>query len=159
MANKKKEDKKLTKDQALKKLDVLKKDLLNIRFKRINNQIENPAQYGEIKKRGQDINNYHFWAWVDPEDVAQAFQLAINSSNYNGYEVYTVAAEDGLNEAPTLEIAQKRWGKNLEIRRPDIFKSNQFASILDTTKIREHLGYKPKISLEKLKSKAKAFKT
>ena len=50
MANKKKEDKKLTKDQALKKLDVLKKDLLNIRFKRINNQVENPAQYGEIKK-------------------------------------------------------------------------------------------------------------
>ena len=45
----KKEDKKLTKDQALKKLEILKKDLLNIRFKRINNQVENPAQYGEIK--------------------------------------------------------------------------------------------------------------
>ena len=64
-----------------------------------------------------------------------------------------------MNEAPTLEIAQKRWGNNLEIRRPDIFKSNQFASILDTTKIKEHLGYEAKISLEKLKSKAKAYKT
>ena len=50
MANKKKEDKKLTKDQAIKKLEMLKKDLLNIRFKRLNNQVENPAQYGEIKK-------------------------------------------------------------------------------------------------------------
>ena len=49
--NKKKEDKKLTKDQALKKLDSLKKDLFNIRFKKINNQIENPAQYSEIKKK------------------------------------------------------------------------------------------------------------
>ena len=49
MANKK-EDKKLTKDQALKKLETLKKDLFNIRFKRINNQVENPAQYSEIKK-------------------------------------------------------------------------------------------------------------
>ena len=48
--NKKKEDKKLTKDQALKKLNSLKKDLFNIRFKKINNQIENPAQYSEIKK-------------------------------------------------------------------------------------------------------------
>ena len=47
---KKKEDKKLTKDQAEKKILTLKKDLLNIRFKRINNQVENPAQYGEIKK-------------------------------------------------------------------------------------------------------------
>ena len=30
MPTKKKEDKKLTKDQALKKLEILKKDLLNI---------------------------------------------------------------------------------------------------------------------------------
>ena len=47
---KKKEDKKLTKDQAEKKILSLKKDLFNIRFKKINNQIDNPAQYKEIKK-------------------------------------------------------------------------------------------------------------
>ena len=47
---KKKEDKKLTKDQTEKKIQTLKKDLFNIRFKKINNQIENPAQYNEIKK-------------------------------------------------------------------------------------------------------------
>ena len=47
---KKTEDKKLTKDQATKKIADLKKDLFNIRFKKINNQIENPAQYSEIKK-------------------------------------------------------------------------------------------------------------
>tara|TARA_B110000014_G_C19771701_1_gene401573 strand:+ start:196 stop:381 length:186 start_codon:yes stop_codon:yes gene_type:complete len=46
----KKEDKKLTKDQAEKKIQTLKKDLFNIRFKKINNQIENSAQYNEIKK-------------------------------------------------------------------------------------------------------------
>ena len=49
MANKK-EDKKLTKDQAEKKIMTLKKDLFNIRFKKINNQISNPAQYNQIKK-------------------------------------------------------------------------------------------------------------
>ena len=48
--SKKKEDKKLTKDQAEKKIQTLKKDLFNIRFKKINNQIDNPAQYNEIKK-------------------------------------------------------------------------------------------------------------
>ena len=47
---KKKEDKKLTKDQAEKKIQTLKKDLFNIRFKKVNNQINNPAQYNEIKK-------------------------------------------------------------------------------------------------------------
>ena len=48
--NKKKEDKKLTKDQAKKKILTLKKDLFNIRFKKVNNQITNPAQYNQIKK-------------------------------------------------------------------------------------------------------------
>ena len=47
---KKKEQKKLTKDQAEKKIFDLKKDLFNIRFKKINNQITNPAQYNKIKK-------------------------------------------------------------------------------------------------------------
>ena len=46
----KKEDKKLTKDKAQKKIMTLKKDLFNIRFKRINNQVDNPALYNEIKK-------------------------------------------------------------------------------------------------------------
>ena len=56
MVKKKKEEKKLTKDQAIKKLDTLKKDLFNIRFKKINNQIENPAQYAEIKKSIARLN-------------------------------------------------------------------------------------------------------
>jgi large subunit ribosomal protein L29 len=50
MAKNKKEDKKLTGEQAVKKIQTLKKDLFNIRFKRINSQVENPAQYNEIKK-------------------------------------------------------------------------------------------------------------
>ena len=45
-----KEDKKLSKDEAGKKILTLKKDLFNIRFKKINNQINNPAQYNQIKK-------------------------------------------------------------------------------------------------------------
>ena len=47
---KKKENKKLTKDQASKKVLELKKDLFNIRFKKINGQIDNSAQYNVIKK-------------------------------------------------------------------------------------------------------------
>ena len=46
----KKEGKKLTKDQAVKKIQSLKKDLFNIRFKKVNNQVENSAQYNQIKK-------------------------------------------------------------------------------------------------------------
>ena len=47
---KKKEDKKLSKDQAEKKILTLKKDLFNMRFKKVNNQINNPAQFNQIRK-------------------------------------------------------------------------------------------------------------
>ena len=47
---KKKEIKKLTKSEALKNLDKLKKDLFNFRFQKVNSQITNPAKIGETKK-------------------------------------------------------------------------------------------------------------
>ena len=47
---KKKEIKKLTKDEVLKNIDKLKKDLFNFRFKKINSQITNPSKIGETKK-------------------------------------------------------------------------------------------------------------
>ena len=56
MANKK-EDKKLTKDQAEKKIMTLKKDLFNIRFKKINGQVDNPAQYNTIKRNIAQLNS------------------------------------------------------------------------------------------------------
>ena len=50
MAKNKKEDKKLTKDQAEKKILTLKKDLFNFRFQKMNSQITNPAKIGETRK-------------------------------------------------------------------------------------------------------------
>ena len=47
---KKKEAKKLTKEQALKDLDKFKKDLFNFRFQKMNSQITNPAKISETKK-------------------------------------------------------------------------------------------------------------
>ena len=47
---KKQEIKKLSKDEVLKNIDKLKKDLFNFRFQKINSQVTNPAKIGEIKK-------------------------------------------------------------------------------------------------------------
>ena len=47
---KKKELKKLTKDQALKNIDKLKKDLFNFRFQKVNSQITNASKINETKK-------------------------------------------------------------------------------------------------------------
>ena len=47
---KKSEIKKLSKDEALKNIEKLKKDLFNFRFQKINSQITNPAKISETKK-------------------------------------------------------------------------------------------------------------
>jgi len=47
---KKKETKKLTKDQVIKNIEKLKKDLFNFRFRKINGQLEDSSKIPQIKK-------------------------------------------------------------------------------------------------------------
>ena len=45
-----KEIKKLTKEQLHKNLDKFKKDLFNLRFRKINGHLTNPSKFKETKK-------------------------------------------------------------------------------------------------------------
>ena len=45
-----KEITKLTKDQLHENLDKFKKDLFNLRFRKINGQLTNPSKFNETKK-------------------------------------------------------------------------------------------------------------
>ena len=45
-----KEIRKLSVDEAKKKIQALKKDLFNIRFKKVNGQLEDTAKGSQIKK-------------------------------------------------------------------------------------------------------------
>ena len=101
-----------------------------------------PPEYPELEARGSDPQNYHFWAYVSPEDVAQGFDLAMRC-DYKGYEVFTISAANGLNPRPTLEMARERWGTLPEIRKPEIFKKDPFASVIDISAARDRLGYQP----------------
>ena len=47
---KKKETKKLTKDEMIKNIEKFKKDLFNFRFQKINGEVKNPAKITETKK-------------------------------------------------------------------------------------------------------------
>ena len=47
---KKQEIKKLSKDEMIKNIDKLKKDLFNFRFQKINSQVTKPSQIGQTKK-------------------------------------------------------------------------------------------------------------
>ena len=47
---KKQEIKKLSKDEVIKNIDKLKKDLFNFRFQKINGQAKSPAKVNETRK-------------------------------------------------------------------------------------------------------------
>ena len=47
---KKKEINKLNKENALKNIEKLKKDLFNFRFQKVNGQIKSPSKINETKK-------------------------------------------------------------------------------------------------------------
>ena len=47
---KKKEAKKMNSNQSIREIHKLKKDLFNMRFKKINGQIQSPAEFNKIKK-------------------------------------------------------------------------------------------------------------
>ena len=55
---KKKEIKKMTKPQALKDIDKLKKDQFNFRFQKINSQITNASKIRETKKNIARLKTY-----------------------------------------------------------------------------------------------------
>lgn len=114
-----------------------------------------PRGYPEIEQRGADVQNYHFWAWVAPEDVAQGFDLAANAGRYDGFDVFVIAAADGLNTRPTLEMARERWGHLPEVRRPEVYAGSPTASVLDITKAREKLGYAPQFDRASFLARAK----
>ncbi len=98
-------------------------------------------EYPEIGDRGSDVQNYHLWGYVAPQDVAQGFQLALEHPD-GSYDCFFIGAADGLNTRPTLEMIKERFGKVPEVRR-DVYEANPTAGVFDITHAREKLGYEP----------------
>jgi nucleoside-diphosphate-sugar epimerase len=101
-----------------------------------------PPEYPELQARGADVQNYHLWTYVSPEDVAQAFRLALEVRDAR-YRAFFVSAADGLNERPTLDMLRERYGKLPEIRNRAYFERNPLAAVLDITRAKEVLGFEP----------------
>ena len=55
---KKSEIKKMTKEQAVKDIEKLKKDLFNFRFQKINGQLKNYAKVSETKRSIAKLKTY-----------------------------------------------------------------------------------------------------
>lgn len=98
-----------------------------------------PSEWPELEARGGDVENYHLWSYVEPEEVADTLRQAVINEDCAGRVFYS-CADDTLGELPTLEKVRKRWGCVPEIRDPTWFEDNPHASLFDTRPTRTELG-------------------
>ncbi|MFO1281798.1 MAG: NAD(P)-dependent oxidoreductase [Burkholderiales bacterium] len=117
-----------------------------------------PPEYPELVARGADVQNYHIWMYVSPEDVAQGFRRALEVAKAP-FQAFFISAADGLNTRPTLDMLRERYGKLPEIRRPEHFQRNPLASVLDITRAREVLGFEPTSDWRKMAAAAGGART
>ncbi len=104
-----------------------------------------PPEFPELETRGADVQNYHLWTYVAPEDVAEGFRCALDASD-GRYGAYFITAPDGLNTRPTLELLRERYGTLPPVRNKGYFDQNPCAAILDGGRARDRLGFEAKIS-------------
>jgi nucleoside-diphosphate-sugar epimerase len=114
-----------------------------------------PPEYPELEARGADVQNYHIWTYVSPEDVAQGFRLALETAD-GRYRAFFISAADGLNTRPTLDMIAERYGRLPEIRNRAYFEANPVASVLDITRARDVLGFEPTSDWRRMFSASKA---
>jgi UDP-glucose 4-epimerase len=99
-----------------------------------------PHNYPEIASRS-DLWNRDLWGWVEPADVAASVRLALEK--ISGFEIFFIGAPNTLAPEPTLDLVARRFGKSLEVRRPELYRQDPNAALFDIAKARRLLGYHP----------------
>jgi len=99
---------------------------------------------GDARERVQESEgrwpgwHTNFWSYVDVQDAARAFRLAIETP-MAGHRIYMVAATDTLTSSPTAEAIRKFFGPDIEID-PEL---PEFGSAIDCSRIAKDLGWVP----------------
>ena len=83
--------------------------------------------------------------YVDPQDVARAFRLAL-ARPAASCDIFFIAASDTFEAEPTLRHLERLYGTVPEVRKPDVYRQNPRASVYDTSHAREILGWTPSVT-------------
>ena len=81
-------------------------------------------------------------SYVRSEDAARCFRLALNYDD-SPFEVFNVGASDGIGRDETLARLERVYGRLPELRNPAHFQSDACASVLDSSRARDRLGWEP----------------
>ncbi len=81
--------------------------------------------------------------YVRSEDTARCFHLALD---YTGrrFDVFNVAADDGIGHEPLLPRLAHAYASLPEVRDPTRFDADPCASVFDSSRARERLGWAPR---------------
>jgi hypothetical protein len=59
------------------------------------------------------------------------------------YDTFFISAANCLCARPTLEMMEERLGRLPEVRKPEVYERDPYASVIDTARARNVLGYEP----------------
>ena len=90
--------------------------------------------------------------YVRSEDAARCFRLALAFEDA-AFDVFNVAAADSIGRGKTLARLQRAYGRIPEVRIPAHFQSDPYASVLDSSRARERLGWEPRGDWDSIASK------
>ncbi|MGA7808592.1 NAD-dependent epimerase/dehydratase family protein [Bradyrhizobium sp.] len=125
-----------------------------------------PEMYDEVRARAKDPAAYAkhdgpmvggpsaagggpAWHYVDPRDVARAFRLALDRTD-RGFASFFLAGRTTLAPEPTIERFEKRIGRTIELRKPDIHREQPFAPLYDLAETKAGLGWEAEHDLRSL---------
>ena len=81
-------------------------------------------------------------SYVRSGDAARCFRLALDY-DANRFDVFNVGAVDGIGHEETIPRLERVYGRLPEIRRSEHFQSDACASVLDSSRARDRLGWEP----------------
>ncbi len=127
-----------------------------------------PEMEGEIRARARDPENYTgrkaggpssagggpLFNHIDPRDLARAFWLALLMKAPGTpawpFEAFYLASRDTLAPEPTVQRLERILGRPVEVRDPELYRRNPYASLYDLRPAQERLGFIPEFSQRNL---------
>jgi nucleoside-diphosphate-sugar epimerase len=103
-------------------------------------------------ERARDPDHRWLATYVTGADTARAFRLALDYDR-RPYDAFFISAADSSAWEPTLERAQRLFGRLPEVRDPARYAREPRASMIDAARARELLGWEPTSSWPELARK------
>jgi nucleoside-diphosphate-sugar epimerase len=91
-------------------------------------------------------------SYVRSEDAARCFRLAL-AFEETAFDVFNVAAADSIGRERTVARLERAYGRIPEVHSPAHFESKPYASVLDSSRARERLGWEPRGDWDSIASK------